>query len=402
MSDDILNEEANRLRSGENKIHPALIVLGGVILIGGFLFFALTAKKDIEVAADKEVVTIPAQVETLAERPTVDEVLIDPNATLDLIEPPEAENQTNPAIEALEGRLADMESRQTEAQKEYLAAIKSLRREIAGSTNNDRANSRAAAARREKEAADAAIQAEAKAIEEARLNSELIVMDSGDSGEGVLGRFNTTDEESNSGFLNNSFGRGVRTVSAEQLESPQYLIPQGTMIPAILETAISSDLAGTIKARVKRDIYSADSSNLLIRKGATLIGEYDSDVAIGDTRVLVAWTRLITIDHKTIAIGSPGTDARGVAGFTGDVDAHLNTKFEAAFFISVFRALADYAADEASSSNRRDTIQDGTNSSSEAVNDSLEDYLSIPPTIWIDQGENVNVFVNRDIRIQPS
>lgn len=241
------------------------------------------------------------------------------------------------------------------------------------------------------------------AEEEKRLASQIVVLDQGQKpSEGFASV--ATDETGNK-FLTRANNRTVRTVYAANLTDTHRLLPQGSIIPAILETAIASDLPGNIKARVRRDIWSADGSTMLIQRGGTLIGEYDANVQIGETRILVAWTRLITIDNQTINIGSPGTDGRGVAGFGGKVDNHFPEKFEAAAFISIFKGLSNLMTAEISTGQTRSfgsSGAEGLNNTDDAVEDSLEQYLQIPPTIWIDQGEQVNVFVNRDLYFSPS
>jgi type IV secretion system protein VirB10 len=68
----------------------------------------------------------------------------------------------------------------------------------------------------------------------------------------------------------------------------------GSVIPAVMLTGIDSDLPGTISAQVRQTVYdSLNPSVVLIPQGTRLIGEYSSEVAYGQSRVLVAWNRLI-------------------------------------------------------------------------------------------------------------
>ncbi|WP_328803293.1 TrbI/VirB10 family protein [Ruegeria haliotis] len=134
-------------------------------------------------------------------------------------------------------------------------------------------------------------------------------------------------------------------------------------------------------------------------RGSTLVGEYSSDVSLGQSRVLVAWNRVITTDQRSIMIGSRGVDSLGRAGMTGNVQHHFGLKFEAAFFISIFSGIANLGNRTINDgdNNSSSSFVDGTNQFSEAASEPLTEYLSIAPTIWIDQGENINVFVSRDL-----
>ncbi|MGH6959301.1 MAG: TrbI/VirB10 family protein, partial [Dongiaceae bacterium] len=80
-------------------------------------------------------------------------------------------------------------------------------------------------------------------------------------------------------------------------------IAQGKMLTATLETAISSDLPGKLRAVVTADVWSEDGSRPLVQRGSRLIGEYRSGLVRGNTRVFVIWTRLLQPDGTDIAIG---------------------------------------------------------------------------------------------------
>ena len=68
----------------------------------------------------------------------------------------------------------------------------------------------------------------------------------------------------------------------------------GTVIPAALITAINSDLPGEVIAQVTEPVYDyATGRTVLIPQGSRLIGQYDSQVAYGQERALIAWNRVI-------------------------------------------------------------------------------------------------------------
>ena len=114
-------------------------------------------------------------------------------------------------------------------------------------------------------------------------------------------------------FVNASVDR--RTVSSDRVTRPAspYIVQAGTVIPGALITGIRSDLPGQITAQVTESIFDSPTGRLLlIPQGARLIGLYDSQVAFGQSRVLLVWTRLIMPNGRSIVLErQPGADAAG-------------------------------------------------------------------------------------------
>ncbi len=117
-------------------------------------------------------------------------------------------------------------------------------------------------------------------------------------------------------FLNASTDK--RTVSPDRLDAKAspYVVQAGTVIPAALITGIRSDLPGQITAQVTEAVYDSPTGKyLLIPQGAKLIGQYDSSVAFGQSRVLLVWTRIVMPDGGSIVLErQPGADTQGYAG----------------------------------------------------------------------------------------
>lgn len=127
-----------------------------------------------------------------------------------------------------------------------------------------------------------------------------------------------------------------------------YQVTAGTLVPAILETQINSDLPGSIRARVRQDVYdSTKGQHLMIPRGSTLLGVYSNRVVWGERRVLVAFTRIIFPDGSHIALDSElGTDALGASGFHDLVNNHYWRLFGNALMVSLISAGVTYSADE--------------------------------------------------------
>src|SRR3546814_7654314 len=95
------------------------------------------------------------------------------------------------------------------------------------------------------------------------------------------------------------------TASDERIAPPvsPFLVQAGSVITAALITGIQSDLPGQIAAQVTQNVYdSAKGRILLIPQGSRLIGEYDSEVSAGQSRVLLAWDRLLLPGGRAILL----------------------------------------------------------------------------------------------------
>lgn len=173
---------------------------------------------------------------------------------------------------------------------------------------------------------------------------------------------------------------------ATAMANPGATIVQGTLVPAVLETAINSDLPGYARAFVSQDIRSFDNKTVLLPRGSRLIGQYKSGIAAGQTRAYVIWTRVIRPDGVSIDLGSPGIDVAGETGLPGKVNSHFFKRFGAAILLSVVGALG-------STSSNGVVIASGTSAASVAA----QSNANIPPTIRVSQGQPIKIFVARDL-----
>jgi type IV secretion system protein VirB10 len=192
-------------------------------------------------------------------------------------------------------------------------------------------------------------------------------------------------------------GKGVETAQASQMRNLHTLIAQGAMIPGILETAIQSDLPGMVRAIVSENVYSFDGAELLIPQSSRLVGEYKSGLVHGQSRVFIIWNRLIRNDGVTINIGSIGTDALGRSGLDGDVDTHFFERFGSSVMLSMIDTGLQVAANSTKSQTSAAVAVNTGNDFSSAAAIALQNSVNIPPTINIDQGTRINVFVGKDL-----
>ena len=207
-------------------------------------------------------------------------------------------------------------------------------------------------------------------------------------------------------FVNAPIDR--RTTAPDRLLRPAspYVVQAGTIIPAALMTGIRSDLPGQITAQVTEAVYDTPSGRAkLIPQGARLIGIYDSQVAFGQSRVLLVWTRLIMPDGRSIVLErQQGTDAGGYSGLEDDVDNHWAELFKAALLSTTLGVGAELGsgADIGSNTDIVHALRlTGANSLNQTGQQVVRRNLNIQPTLTIRPGFPIRVIVNRDLVIEP-
>jgi type IV secretion system protein VirB10 len=153
---------------------------------------------------------------------------------------------------------------------------------------------------------------------------------------------NVSAQQAKTEFLSEQKSTTSNDYIAAQRQAPisPYEVQAGSIIPATMITGINSDLPGTLIAQVSQNVFdSKTGAYLLIPAGSKIVGKYDSQVSNGQSRVLVAWQRIIFPDSSSINIGGlAGADTAGYAGLTGKVDDHSGKLFRNAILFSLIGA----------------------------------------------------------------
>ncbi len=204
--------------------------------------------------------------------------------------------------------------------------------------------------------------------------------------------------DSKRAFLDRAADR--RTGSPDRLTAPEsaHILQAGSIITAALITGIRSDLPGQITAQVTQNVYDSPTGQiLLIPQGARLIGDYDADVAFGQSRVLLAWNRLILPGGRSITLErQPGADARGFAGLEDRTDYHWGGVLKAALVSTVLGVGTELGSGNDGNLVRalRSGSQDSINRAGEQI---VARELNVRPTLTIRPGFPVRVIVTRDL-----
>jgi type IV secretion system protein VirB10 len=177
-------------------------------------------------------------------------------------------------------------------------------------------------------------------------------------------------------------------VHATSLANPTLTVPQGSLIPAVLETGFDSTRPSFARAVVSRDVHGFDGKTVLIPRGSRLIGESRSPVAEGQKRAVITWTRLILPDGTTINIDSPAADTLGRGGVKASVDTHLLARIGD----TIGKTVLELGRAFVSRSGPLVLLDGGGSSQSHVLSRTIH-----VPTLRLAPGTSISVFVAHDL-----
>jgi type IV secretory pathway VirB10-like protein len=213
---------------------------------------------------------------------------------------------------------------------------------------------------------------------------------------------------------NQSFLREAKQTPSRQrairadLPEAQIIILEGTVIQAVTESAINSDLPGQIRAKVTQDIYDSIKGNVLvIPKGARLIGTYNANIANAQSRILMVFNRLILPDGRSLDLqGMAGGEPNGTAGLTGDINHHFLRNFGSGFLVAGLTYALGRRDPQVNITVNTTGSQPASISSAagqilvDTAKSAIETYKQPKPTITIDSGSVFSILVQRDMIVE--
>jgi type IV secretion system protein VirB10 len=184
----------------------------------------------------------------------------------------------------------------------------------------------------------------------------------------------------------------VARMRASAFANRSMTVPQGYLIPAVLETGFDSTKPGYARAIVSRDVRGFDGKNVLIPRGSRLVGAYRSVVAQGQNRAIIGWTRLIRPDGMTIALDSPAVDPVGRGGVPAAVNSHFLARLGNALLqttVGIGQALAGRAV-----TGPVVVLQGSAPATAAQAVAPVTDYT---PTLTVRPGKSISIFVAQDL-----
>ena len=192
-------------------------------------------------------------------------------------------------------------------------------------------------------------------------------------------------------FASRIGGVGGAAAQAKPMTNPSTTVTQGTLIPAVLETAIDTNVPGYVRAVVSQDVRSFDGTKVLVPRSSRLIGQYQSGLQNGQKRAYVIWTRLIRPDGASVNLASPAIGFDGTTGLAGKVSgSSFFKRFGSAMLLSVVGGLGGLVSGGVA------PIVVGGASQSAAATAAQQDGQR-GPVVRVRQGEPIRIFTARDL-----
>jgi type IV secretion system protein VirB10 len=196
------------------------------------------------------------------------------------------------------------------------------------------------------------------------------------------------------------------------------MIIQGKMMSAVLETAINTEIPGSVRGIISRDVYAESGTNILIPKGSRLFGAFSTNIVRGQGRVEINWSRLIRPDGVDLAIGFVAADQFGRSGIAGDIDNKYGAALTNSLLTSILAIGGAIGAEKLAGGNSSTTTTSPTtgsttttsNASTQVISDvastlvsTLSDVstnaINLRPVIRVPQGTKMTIVVNSDLSI---
>lgn len=181
---------------------------------------------------------------------------------------------------------------------------------------------------------------------------------------------------------------------AGMLGDRNFVLAKGSFVNCALQTRLDSTIPGMTACVVTRNVYSDNGKVLLVERGSTVSGEYQSNMRQGMSRIYVLWDRIKTPNGVVVRLESPATDALGGAGLPGYVETHFWKRFGGALMLSL---VDDVAAGITRESNGAQSFNSTGEATQSMAAEALKSTINIPPTLYKNQGEEVGIYIARDL-----
>jgi type IV secretion system protein VirB10 len=193
-----------------------------------------------------------------------------------------------------------------------------------------------------------------------------------------------------------STGRIVSGGSTERLL-------EGTVIDAVLTNRLDGSAAAPVNCLVTNPVYSHDGEFVVIPAGARVLGATKPVQAFGETRLAVAFNRLVLPDGSTYRLDQfIGLNDIGDAGLRDQVNQHYRSTFGAAAAVGLITGFAQYLGTGAFNRGNGNTVViagGASEATAQATAQTLNRFLNRMPTITIREGHRVKIYLTSDLEL---
>ncbi len=117
------------------------------------------------------------------------------------------------------------------------------------------------------------------------------------------------------------------------------LVYQGRMLQATLQTQLSGEFTGPVRALVSIPVWSRDRRHVVVPRGTLALGEAQQVTGAFQGRLAVGFDRLVFPDGRTVRMSFAGLNAIGEAGLADEVNRHYVSTFGAVGAVGLLAGL---------------------------------------------------------------
>jgi type IV secretory pathway VirB10-like protein len=184
-------------------------------------------------------------------------------------------------------------------------------------------------------------------------------------------------------------------------DGKNYVIFEGTILETVLLNRLSGDFTGPVECLITNDIYSHDRQHVLIPSGTKVLGEAKRVEAFGQTRLAVAFHRLIMPDGYSVSLDQfKGMNKIGDTGLRDQVNNHYLKIFGASLAVGAIGGIAEAGSGGLLTQSGTQSMQQGIGESlGQTSQRILDKFLNILPTITIREGHRVKIYLSGDLAV---
>jgi type IV secretion system protein VirB10 len=180
-----------------------------------------------------------------------------------------------------------------------------------------------------------------------------------------------------------------------------YILFEGTVLETVLINRLDGQFSGPVECLLATDVYSHNRQHLLIPAGTKILGETKKVDLFGQTRLAVAFHRLIMPDAYSVSLDKfTGLDQIGDTGLRDQVNNHYLRIFGTSLAIGALGAVAEAGTGGVLSQSGTDRLRQGFGqSTAQSSAQILDKFLNIMPTVTIREGHRVKVYLSGDFAV---
>jgi len=179
-----------------------------------------------------------------------------------------------------------------------------------------------------------------------------------------------------------------------------YMVLEGTVLEAILVTRLAGDFSGPVLAQLSAPVYSRNMQHVLLPAGTRVIGQADRVEHMGQTRLAVAFHRVVAPDGYSVDLDLfSGLSSRGETALKDQVNNHYRRIFGTSIALGLLGGLSSIGT-STQNPTTMDSFRQGSSASlAQSASEILNKFLNILPTVTIREGHRMRIWIAQDLAL---